>query len=134
MYYFRSQTGNIIDNNAIKARLFIGTLKGVAFDWFKSLPSGSINSWVDLETRFLSRLYEDDTEVTMDKFLSTVQKGGESVRDYVERIHNLSLMCPAGIPLSMLLQTCMHNFLDIVKVRMRAVKAHTWKSLSNKLR
>jgi len=32
IYYFRSQTGNIIDNDAIMARLFIGTLKGVAFD------------------------------------------------------------------------------------------------------
>jgi len=32
IYYFRSQTGNVIDNDAIMARLFIGTLKGVAFD------------------------------------------------------------------------------------------------------
>ena len=29
----------------------------------------------------------------------------------------------------MLLQTCRHNFLDKVKVRMGAVKAHTWKKL-----
>jgi len=55
------------------ARLFIGTLKGAAFDWFRSLPSSSIDSCIDLETRFLSRFYEDDTEVTMDKLLSTVQ-------------------------------------------------------------
>ena len=62
------------------ARLFIGTLKGVAFDWFRSLPPGSINFWIDLETRFLSHFYEDDTEVTMDKLLSTVQNKGESIR------------------------------------------------------
>jgi len=84
------------------ARLFIGILKGVAFDWFWSLPSGSVNSWIDLETRFLSRFCEDDTEVTMDKLLSTVQKKGESVHDYIERFRNLSLMCPAGMPLPML--------------------------------
>jgi len=71
-------------------RLFIGTLKGVAFDWFQSLPPGSFNSWIDVETRFLSRFYEDDTEVTMDKLLSTVQRKGESVRDYIERFRNLS--------------------------------------------
>ena len=52
------------------ARLFISTLKGVAFDRFRSLPPGSINSWIDLETWFLSRFYEDDTEVTMDSFSS----------------------------------------------------------------
>ena len=32
IYYFRSQTGNVIDNDAIMARLFVGTLKGVDFD------------------------------------------------------------------------------------------------------
>ena len=67
--------------------------------------------------------------MTMDKLLSTVQKKGESVRDYIERFRNLSLMCPAGMPLPMLLQTCRHNFLDQVEVHMGAVKAHTWKEL-----
>jgi len=42
--YFRSQTGNIIDNDAIMTRLFISTLKGVAFDWLRSLPPSSDNS------------------------------------------------------------------------------------------
>jgi len=129
IYYFRSQTGNVIDNDAIMARLFIGTLKGVAFDWFRSLPPGFINSWIDLETRFLSCFYEDATKITMDKLLSIVQKKGESVRDYIERFRNLSLMCPAGMPLPMLLQTSRHNFLDQVEIRMGAVKAHTWKEL-----
>jgi len=32
IYYFWSQTGNIIDNGTIMARLFIGTLKRMAFD------------------------------------------------------------------------------------------------------
>jgi len=44
IYYFRCQTGNVIDNDAIMARLFIDTLKGVDFDWFTSLPNGTINS------------------------------------------------------------------------------------------
>jgi len=65
----------------------------------------------------------------MDKLLSTVQRKGESVRDYIKQLRNLSLMCPAGMPLPMLLQTCRHNFLDQVEIRMGAVKAHTWKEL-----
>ena len=32
IYYFKSQTGNVVDNYAILARLFISTLKGLAFD------------------------------------------------------------------------------------------------------
>ena len=106
-------------------RLFIGTLKGVAFDWFRSLPLSSINYWIHLETWFLSCFYEDDAEVTMDKLLSTVHKKRESVCDYIERFKNLTLMCPVGMPLPMLLQTCRHNFLDQVEIRIGAVKAHT---------
>jgi len=59
----------------------------------------------------------------MDKLLSTVQKKGESVCDYIERFKNLSLMCPTGMSLPFLLQTCRHNFLDQVEIRMGAVKA-----------
>jgi len=85
----------------------------------------SIKTWLNLETQFLFRFYEDDTEVTMDKLFSIVQKGGESVRDYIERFRNLSLLCPAGMSLPMLLQTCRDNFFDKVKVHMGAVNAHT---------
>jgi len=53
----------------------------------------------------------------MDKLLSTIQKKDESVCDYIERFGNLSLMCPAGMPLPMLLQTCRYNFLDQVEIR-----------------
>ena len=65
----------------------------------------------------------------MDKLLFTVQKKEECVRHYIEWFRNLSLMCPAGIPLPMLLQTCKHNFLDQVEISMGVVKAHNWKEL-----
>jgi len=39
----------------------------------------------------------------MDKLLSTVQKKGEYVRDYIERFRNLSLMYLTGMPMPMLL-------------------------------
>ena len=42
IYYFKSQTGNVVDNDAILACLFIGNLKGLAFEWFMKLPEGSI--------------------------------------------------------------------------------------------
>jgi len=134
IYYFRSQIDNIIDNDTIMAKLFIGTLKGITFDWFKSLPSGSINSWIDLETRFLSQFYEDDTEVTIDKLLSMVQKGREFVWEYIEMFHDLSLMYPAGMSLPMLLQTCQHNFLDRIEVHMGLLNPIHGRSLLSKPR
>jgi len=67
--------------------------------------------------------------VTMDKLLSTVQKGGESVREYTERFCHFSFIYLVGVPLPILLQMCRHNFLGRVEVRMGAVKARTWKDL-----
>jgi len=46
IYYFKSQTGNVVSNGAILVHLFIGTLKGIAFDWFMNLPEGSIKTGV----------------------------------------------------------------------------------------
>ena len=90
---------------------------------------GSINSWIDLETRFLSRFYEDDIEITMGKLLSTKQGDKEPIKDFIERFHNLSLLCLPGMSFTMLLQTGRHNFLDKVEILMGSVKAHSWKKL-----
>lgn len=68
-------------------------------------------------------------EVTMEKLLDTKQEPQEPVKDYIERFRYLSLLCPAGMPITMLLQTRRHNFLGKVEERMGAVKAHTWKEL-----
>ena len=42
IYYFKSQTGNVVSNDAIMAQIFIGTLKGIYFEWFIKLLAGSI--------------------------------------------------------------------------------------------
>jgi len=54
IYYFKSQRGNVVSNDAIMARLFIETLKGVAFEWFMKLPADSSKKWVNLEKLFLA--------------------------------------------------------------------------------
>jgi len=70
-YYFKSQTGNVVSNNANVACLFIGTLKGVAFEWFMMLPAGSIKTWDDLKKLFLVRFFEDDSEISVPTLLVT---------------------------------------------------------------
>jgi len=44
IYYFKSQTGNVVSNDAIMAHLFFGTLKGVTFEWFMKHPASSIKT------------------------------------------------------------------------------------------
>lgn len=49
-----------MDNDALVTQLFVGLLKGITFDCFRTLSVGSIKSWAKLKARFLIRFYEDD--------------------------------------------------------------------------
>ena len=51
-------------------RLFIGTLKRVAFGWFMKLLAGLIKTWDDLEKLFLTRFFEDVTKILVPTLLT----------------------------------------------------------------
>jgi len=114
IYYFKSQTGNVVSNDAIMARLFINTLKGVAFEWFMKFLAGSIEKWVDLEKFFLTRFFEDDTQVSMLTLLDTKQKKGKSIKVFVKRFRSIALRCLSGMTQSTLIETCCHNLQTIL--------------------
>ena len=80
-----------MSDNAILVHLFIGTLKGITFEWFMKHPKGSIKNWGDLENLFLTRLFKDNLEITMPTLLATRQWKGESVKAFVERFQNMTL-------------------------------------------
>jgi len=71
IYYFKSQTENVVSNDTILAWFFIGTLKGVAFEWFMKLPADSIKNWADLGKLFLAHFFEGDTEVSVPTLIAT---------------------------------------------------------------
>jgi len=91
MYYFKSQIGNLVLNDAIMVHLFISTLKGIAFEWFMKLLAGSVKKWANLEKLFLARFFEDDIEVSMPTLLAIKQKKGESIKTFVERFQSMAL-------------------------------------------
>src|SRR3954463_3411336 len=45
IYYFQSRTENLMGNDPVWTRLFISTLKGVALEWSREFPKGSITCW-----------------------------------------------------------------------------------------
>ena len=85
IYYFKSQIGNVVSNDAILASLFICILKGIAFEWFMKLPASSIKTWADLEKLFLAHFFEDDSEISVLTLHAAKQKKGESIKTFVER-------------------------------------------------
>ena len=125
IYYFKSQTGNVVSNDAILARLFIGTLKGVAFEWFMKLPAGSIKKWVDLEKLFLAYLFKDNTNIYVPTLLTTEQKKEESIKTFVERFRSMALRCLSGMTQSILLETCRHNLQTTLLAQIRVTECRT---------
>jgi len=111
------------------ACLFIGTLTGVAYEWFMKLPASSIKTWANLKKLFLARLFEDDTEITVPTLLVAKQKKGESIKTFVKRFRSMALHCPSGITQSMLVETCHHNMQTFLLTQIGVVKYRTWKQL-----
>ena len=73
------------------------------------LLEGSIKNWGDLEKLFLTRFFENNSEVTMPTLLATKQRKGESAKSFVERFWNVALRCPSGMTQVTLVETCRHN-------------------------
>src|SRR4051812_7486175 len=116
-------------NDPVRTRLFISTLKGVAFEWFRKLPKGSITCWDDLEALFLSRFFEEEADINMHTLLLTKQKEEELVKDFIERFRELAMRSRSGMTPETLVETCRHNFLTPILVQMRVVECKTWKQL-----
>jgi len=109
IYYFQSQTGNVIDNTLPWLDYSSTPLRG-GF-WLVQGPSDWLHQFLSWPKNLVPLLilwgwYKGDHW----QALLNGSKGGEPVRDYIERFHNLFLMCSAGMPLSILFQTCKHNF------------------------
>lgn len=85
--------------------------------------------WANLEARFLTRFYEDDTKVSMPILIEGKQKKIKAVKDFIEWFRNLFLRCPKEMPLSILLQTYRHNLHAEIESGIGVVWAHTWKKL-----
>ena len=107
------------------ARLLIGTIKGVTFEWFIKLPAGSVKTWADLEKLFLARFFEDDTEISVSTLLAAKQKKGESIKTFVERFPSIALCYPNGMTQSTLVEMCHHNLQTSLLTQMGVAKYRT---------
>lgn len=114
-----------MENNVLMTWLFIRSLKGIAFDCFRTFLGRSIKSWVDLEARFFAHYCKVDVKVSMPALIEEKQTKGESMKDFIKGFRIFSVRYPEGIPLSMLLQICRHKLYTDIETNMGTVCAHT---------
>lgn len=86
-----------------------------------------IKKRTELEKLFLTRFFEDDTEVFMPTLLTTKQKG-ESIKAFVERFQSLALRWPSDMTQSTL-ETCCHSLLTALITQMWVAECRSWKQL-----
>ncbi|XP_021596228.1 uncharacterized protein LOC110602932 [Manihot esculenta] len=79
-------------SDALMCKVFPTTLSGPARAWFNNLESGSINSFGDLATRFISRFIAGVPADRKTSYLEMIrQKRDESLREYVARFNTEAL-------------------------------------------
>ena len=88
---------------------FVRSLKGNAFDLYTDLDPGTIDSWEQLERKFLNRFYSTRRVVSMIELTSSRQWKDELVIDYIHKWRNLSLNCKEWLSESATLDMCIQG-------------------------
>ena len=86
---------NGASDDAIRLRLFPFSLRDKAKSWLQSQPQGSIVTWNELVTRFLTKYFPPSKSAKMrQEITSFSQHDGEVLYDAWERFKDLLRRCP----------------------------------------
>ena len=55
---YLAESGNVVNNESLRVRIFPPSLTKEAFTWFTTLPPNTIDSWTKLEKLFHEQFYE----------------------------------------------------------------------------
>jgi hypothetical protein len=90
---FLAHLGELADGKVFCVRLFSLSLTGTTFAWYVALPSNSINSWNDLESKFHEHFFSGEYELGLSDLASVRQGRKESVNDYSRRFQDTRNRC-----------------------------------------
>ena len=80
---FTLQCGEV--NEFHKLRLFHGSLLGVAFFWYVTLPANSVESWQQMEQLFHAQFYKAESEVALTDLVNLRQLPWEWAETFLQR-------------------------------------------------
>ncbi|CAM8924481.1 unnamed protein product [Rhodiola kirilowii] len=77
-----------------KLKAFYFSLIDAANDWFLSLPSGSIQTWDQMQRKFLNKYYPAGRAMQVRRQLQDLRQGpNETMYEYVEKFNTLEQSC-----------------------------------------
>ena len=98
LMHFTLTLGNLANNPNYCLRLFGSTLTGDAFQWYLTLPSGSVKTWDQMLQLFVGRFFVTERDVTIADLFSVTQKPNKSVQDYIKRWRQEATRCRQQLP------------------------------------
>ena len=90
---FLAQCGDAALQDEFCVRLFPLSLSGSAFTWFTTMPSNSVNTWAELETKFHEYFSDGSLELRISDLTSVRQKFNEPVVNYIRRFREVRNRC-----------------------------------------
>ncbi|CAJ2645191.1 unnamed protein product [Trifolium pratense] len=86
---------NEINEGQKKLQLFTFSLTGTAKEWLQCLPSGTIQTWKELEDKFLERFFtHNQFQKRKADIMNIKQHDNETLGEAYERFNLLKIKCP----------------------------------------
>ncbi|CAM8951121.1 unnamed protein product [Rhodiola kirilowii] len=97
---------NRVNIDDFKLKAFYFSLIDSANDWFLSLPSGSIRTWVQMQKKFLDKYYPAGRAMQVRRQLQDIRQGpNETMYDYLEKFNHLERSCcTLGLPEKLIIE------------------------------
>ena len=73
--------------------MFLNSLTGQAFKWYASLPPHSIETWNDMEEKFLNHLARTNLGISMADLVRLKQELGETTNQFIMRFKRIRFRC-----------------------------------------
>ena len=78
--------------------MFLNSLTGQAFKWYASLPPHSIETWNNMEEKFLNHLARTNFGISMADLARLKQELGETTDQFIMRFKRTRLRCQTQLP------------------------------------
>ncbi|CAM8959891.1 unnamed protein product [Rhodiola kirilowii] len=123
---------NRVNINDFKLNAFYFSLVDSASDWFLSLPSGSIRTWVQMQRKFLDKYYPATKTMQVRRQLQDIrQEPNETIYDYLEKFNHLERSCcTLGLPEKLIIEYLINGLTKIDKMFLDASAGGSMMNLS----
>ncbi|CAM8965669.1 unnamed protein product [Rhodiola kirilowii] len=108
---------NGVNLDDFKLKAFYFSLIDSANNWFLSLPSGSIRTWVQMQRKFMEKYYPATRAMQVRRQLQDIRQGpNETMYDYLEKFNHLERSCcTLGLPEKLIIEYLIDGLTELDK-------------------